>query len=134
MGRKSRLKRERRSGEASTDVLDRVEVMTREHLGKISAALLELVKPFRKKDAGLDEMRLLVGFGALAWNLALIGDSPASVLDKLGKDRPELEGCIESLMERKQQLFPRDNRVIASFHVSSTPDGRFHVQAAGLHT
>jgi len=152
MGRKARLKRERRNeahlGDHKRQIRRRLaaaglaptllEGPTEER--KVSDALLELVQPYvRAMDSHehtqprLDQ---LVSFGALAWNASLLPASDAVVADglaTLGLGEEDLEiarDLIASLSERRRRLFPDDRRLIMSTAVTLTPSGDLRVSAA----
>jgi hypothetical protein len=134
MGRKSRLKRERRSGGGTTGVVDQVEVRMGESRDKISRRLVVLVDPLMKEVTNLEETRTLLTLGVLAWNLAVEGDTAVSALGEMVETKPGLKEFVESLMERKRRLFPRDQRVVIDHDVSLTAGGSHYVRAVAVHT
>jgi hypothetical protein len=104
--------------------------------GKISAALVELILPFIEDDMSLEGYRNVVGVGAIAWNLSLMEDSKiddaAELLETQDDEQREwFKTVVSDLIARKKRLFPKDQRYIAGWEVSLTPDGRHRVTAAG---
>jgi hypothetical protein len=153
MGRKARLKRERRNkarvgGGHREEILRRlsatglaptlVEEPTDER--KVSDALLELIQPFVRSLAPHERsqarLEQLVTFGALAWNATLLpggdlflGQSLASLgLDEEG-DQVARE-LVAALTERRQRLFPNDRRFIVDTVATVAADGELTVSAA----
>jgi hypothetical protein len=152
MGRKARLKRERRNqahlGEHREEIRRRLSAMglaptlvekpTDER--KVSDALLELIQPFvralaphERSQARLDQ---LVSLGALAWNAPLLpgGDTVLNEsLASLGlseEDDQLARELLAALTERRRHLFPNDRRFIVGTVATVPADGELRVSAA----
>ena len=152
MGRKARLKRERRSGanlsEPGREIRRRLESMglhptllegpTEDR--KVSDALLELVQPIVQALAVREHtqarLEQLIQLGTLAWNAHLLPDGDATIaraLAELPIEQEDLDiahGVLDVLCERRRALFPDDRRLIISTAVTLTPSGEFTVSAA----
>jgi len=163
MGRASRRKRERRLGPlsragvapASASILEVDGVLpTRTHLltrplpppspappvfaVKISKALLDVVQPFLEvEDLSRDQVRSVVQFGALAWNLALLDEETRKVeTEKIAREvtpgaPEESRAMIGVVLDRKARMHPRDRRFIVSVEVVDHGDS-WRVLAAGV--
>ncbi len=141
MGRASRRKRKRRkSGDPDlpsnlpASLRRRAKIRRNSPHGKISAALLEVVRPFIEDDMDLEAYRGLVAVGAIAWNLSLIEDSKIDEAAQALEDEDQrawFKNVASDLIARKKRLFPEDERYIAGWEVSLTPDGKYLVTAAG---
>ena len=116
---------------------NRSATLGRQLHGKMSAALGELIRPFTEEDMSLPDFELLVGFGALAWNRSFkevrkpveLGSFFESLDDE---SRAWFEALVAKLEARKGRLFPKDDRMIASWDVSVLPDGSYYLVAASL--
>lgn len=146
MGRASRLKRERKHPRAGAlpphlrEQLARGELQLRRGdppNQKISAALIELIRPYAEGDEALAAYRGMVGLAAVAWNLAQLEPGAAQLelarfSVELGKNRPDLmERCLREMIERKRRLFPHDHRVVAHWEVEDQGH-QYYVRAASL--
>lgn len=142
MGRKARVKRERRFAKPgdATEVLRRRLVASGsivaerdQTLPKISDALVDLVRPLLDLlDDGFvtkHEFRRLIALGATAWNVTLLPDpekSLAEVRARLGSHT-----LFDVLLERRKTEFAHDRRFVTDFEVSDlTADGEYRVSAA----
>ncbi|MCP3915794.1 MAG: hypothetical protein GY711_09580 [bacterium] len=79
---------------------------------------------------------ILVGIAVLAWNLT-ITRTPcehhlAEVFESLDDGEARfLRALLAELSERKERLFPHDDRFIVSWDTSPTPTG-FYLQVASM--
>lgn len=141
MGKASRRKRERKAYGGSKVPLQALPPplasTARDDPGKISEKLGALVLPLAPPTITLEEYRSLIALGAVAWNLSILGSGylkeAMEQLDSASReDREHLEEAIAGLVQRKQDLFADDQRVIVHWEVTLRPDGRFHLTAAAL--
>jgi len=150
VGRRARLKRERRCGlsEQGREIRRRlaaldltptlVETPTQER--KVSDALLELVDPIVQALAQSERtqacLEQLVELGTLAWNAYLLpggDDAIAHALTALTIDHEDLEVARRVLavfVERRRTLFADDRRLILSTVVTLSASGELKVTAA----
>jgi hypothetical protein len=146
MGKASRSKRERRlenprlpeNVPASLRTRDQRVVRNLDR-SRISESLAELVRPFTTDETDIEEFRALVGLAAIAWNLAVLGDSTARkalqlLEDRSINEREVFEDVVFRLVLRKRELFPGDRRVVAGWEVVARRDGTFFLTAASVGT
>jgi hypothetical protein len=142
MGRKARLKRERRFAKPG----DALAVMRRRltatgsvvgesdpTLPKISDTLVDFVQPLLDLlDDGFFtrlEFRRLIALGATVWNVTLLPDTEKLLADIRAQSGTHL--LLDVLLERRKTDFAHDRRFITDFEVSDlTEDGEFRVSAA----
>jgi hypothetical protein len=94
---------------------------------KMSEALEALVAPFRRPAETEAEFRNLLNLGMLAWNAALLPEDRrrAMIEQVLGGGlseatdavREEARALVNVLVQRKQDLFPTNRRLIISFQL-----------------
>ncbi len=102
---------------------------------RLSERLVDLIAPYREDDLTADDYKTLIAAAASAWNLSLLpgqerGEALAQALRHAGaRNRQEPAELIAALMQRKQQLFPDDDRAIVHWEVSESDD-EFHVVVA----
>ena len=153
MGRKARLKRERRNGGAAKIVerefrralaatgLESMLVEAPAQERKVSDALLELVQPMIRalepSQRTLARLEQILAIGKLAWNAYLLPDPEMflrDTLENLPADDPVTRDIAQrlahGLLAKRGMLFPHDRRYIAQTFVTMGPDGRFDVSAA----
>jgi len=118
---------------------------------KLSAALIELCVPFEPENLTTKEFENLIGLAAVAWNIAVLPkeerlEKLTAFVDEMPKMRQELENEIDTVLhddskvtdfapattmlhfigamiQRKDELFPNDNRLILEFNVKDSPEG-----------
>ena len=106
-------------------------------VGKISAALVELIEPYREHELSLGDYQTLITVGVVAWNLSLLPEDERkqqlykSLREEGISDPAGMDVMIHELVKRKTELFPLDSRMILHYQATATPDG-FHVEAAGV--
>lgn len=135
MGKASRRRRERRLGlvpalfAPTTTTLVADFVPAQEGAGKISKALLDIVKPFLEGGFTLDQVRRVVYCAVVAWNLSLIDDGKRKaetdrlLHDMAIEDQAGFREWIDLLVECKVRLHPEDKRFIVSTEVLPNGDG-----------
>ena len=106
--------------------------------GKISKALLDVVQPFLEEgELSRDQVRCVVQFGALAWNLALLDEETRRAeTEKVAREvtpgsPEESRAMIGVVLDRKARLHPRDRRFIVSVEVVDQGDN-WRVLAAAV--
>lgn len=96
---------------------------------KLSAVLLELIGPHLDRAESDADVERLVALGAIAWNAALL---PADERDAMvhaaasatiAEERAEFVRTLDAMIARKLRYFAGDQRMIAEYDVSMTPDG-----------
>ena len=118
---------------------------------KLSAALIELCEPFEPKNISTKEFSNLIGLAAMAWNIAVFPkeerlEKLTSFIETMPNMKEELKAEIDTMLhddskdtdfapatttlhfigamiQRKDELFPNDNRIIMNFNVKDSPEG-----------
>jgi len=104
---------------------------------RLSERLVDLIAPYRENGLPPERYEMLIGAAATAWNLSLLPEArrPEVLRESLrGTKASDAEGAAElivTLMRRKEQLFPEDDRPIVSWEVSESDD-QCHVTVASL--
>ena len=103
----------------------------------MSERLVDLIAPYREDGLPRDRYEALIGAAATAWNLSLLSEAerPEALRDAFKKakvkDIEPAAKVIVTLMSRKEQMFPEDDRTIVHWEVSES-DGQCHVTVASL--
>jgi len=104
---------------------------------RLSERLVDLIAPYRESGFTPERYEMLIGAAATAWNLSLLSDAerPEALRQSFHHAKVrDVEGVAEviiTLMRRKEQLFPDDDRTIVSWEVSES-SGQCHVTVASL--
>jgi hypothetical protein len=104
---------------------------------RLSERLVDLIAPYREDGFPLERYEMLISAAAMGWNLSLLSETERpEALRQCFRDAKvrDVEGVaqvIVSLMRRKEQLFPDDDRTIVGWEVSES-DGQYHVTVASL--
>jgi len=126
---------------------------------KLSAALLELCELFEPEKLSTKEFENLIALAAVAWNIAALPkedriEKLTAFIDEMPTMRQELEAemgkhskdsnpapaittihFIGAIIQRKDELFPEDNRFILDFNVKDSPEGpHLTVSSAPINT
>ncbi|MDN5870925.1 MAG: hypothetical protein L0H73_09445 [Nitrococcus sp.] len=102
----------------------------------MSVAVGELIEPYLYGNIQIEEYRKLATMGALAWNIAIVPNFMSEdrfqdlLVDAGASEAVALWGLIEEMKERKQQLFPNDQRIIVDTEVREQPNGTFYLAVA----
>ncbi len=124
---------------------------------KLSAALIELCAEFEPENLSTKEFENLIALAAVAWNIGASPkeeriDKLTAFIDEMPSMRQELENELDtvvsddskdaplspakttlhflgSLIQRKDELFPDDKRLIVNFNIIDSPKGR-HITVA----
>jgi len=113
----------RRAGARDVVVTD-----TPEH-EKLSAAVLELIRPLYDPDVGHETMRAIIETGVAAWNTAIrIRRAREECLKQLSHHVPEelrdaFREKFDDLLRRKQELSPDDLRTIDDYEITEDDEG-----------
>jgi hypothetical protein len=104
---------------------------------RLSERLVDLIAPYLDGGFAAERYEMLIGAAATAWNLSLLPEAERPVALRQSFRRVkvrDVEGMAEvivTLMRRKEQLFPDDDRTIVSWEVSES-GGQCHVTVASL--
>lgn len=96
---------------------------------KLSAAILELIAPFRDEAPDFSASQALVAIGCLAWNLSLVPHLERTAREEEAArtlpsaERKLFHEIIDALISRKQRLFPEDCRMVVSHEIATTEKG-----------
>lgn len=119
---------------------------------KLSAVLIELCEPFEPENLSTKEFEKLVVLAVVAWNIAVLPEEErleklTAFVNEMPKMRQELETEIDTVLhndskgtdfappatttlhfigariQRKDELFPKDNRLVLDFKVKDSPEG-----------
>ncbi len=103
---------------------------------KMSDVLEEFVQPLEDPADTEESYMKLLTLGMLAWNAALQPeDQRQAFIDRMiavalpgapQRDRATVRQVVDMLIQRKQQLFPNNRRVIISFSLTDRGDD-FHL-------
>ena len=106
---------------------------------KMSEVLDDFIEPYQEVADDEDSYRKLLNLGVLAWNAALLPeDQRRTAIDETLREglpgsskeyRAQAKALIEMLVQRKQERFAANQRVIISFELTDTGDG-FHLTVA----
>jgi len=139
LGKASRRKRERRLG---LQISEPPSPLTPLPGGKkISACLIEMVRPLLPPEAGIAEWRIGIAVAALGWNLAILPEAErVREIERMVQDPeanelgiPFLLDLLLLLIAQKLRLYPDDARLVLSYDIRKAGSGRLHITAmAGL--
>jgi hypothetical protein len=103
------------------------------HFESMSDALKEFIEPYRDLAKTNEAMRKLLSMGLVAWNAAilpeqegqaLIDDTIASLSDVTSRqDQADLRELFNKMIQRKQEYFADNRRMMISFEVIDTGQG-----------
>lgn len=134
MGKTSRRKQQRKSNppalvQAATNSLRPAPPKAAAPLGPLSAAIIEIIEPYKHAADTLETYKALAGLATLAWNLTLMPEAEreARIADAARELKPsdgvDVQEVIQALCWRKNSLFPHDKRVIVGCDVTTGPNG-----------
>ena len=120
---------------------------------KLSAALIELCEPFEPDILSTKELENLIALAAVAWNIAVLPkDERLERLTAFIETMPNMKEKLESeidtvlhddsknsdfapattmlhfigaMIQRKDDLFPNDNRIVVNYNVKDNPEGPY---------
>jgi hypothetical protein len=101
-------------------------------MGPLSAAIIQLIEPYRHEATTLRMYKVLVSLASLGWNLASVPEAERekqlteSLLELDTADSVAVHEIIQTLSRRKNSLFPHDKRLVVGSEVTMTPNG-YHV-------
>lgn len=104
---------------------------------RLSERLVDLIAPYRDDGFTPARYEMLIGAAATAWNLSLLSEAerPEALRQSFRRakirDIEAVAEVIVTLMRRKEQLFPDDDRTIVSWEVYESA-GQCHVTVASL--
>ena len=118
---------------------------------KLSAALIELCEPFEPDNLSTKEFEKLITLAAVAWNIAVFPEDErleklTSFIETMPNMKEELESEIDmvlhddskdtgsapatttihfigAMIQRKDELFPNDNRLVLNYSVKDSSEG-----------
>jgi len=123
---KARRKKRRRGGRARRVATSPMPAPGRPQ--KLSDALIQLIAPFRQDGLTLRSCEALIGAAASAWNLTLLNESAReeALLEAIHQvpaaDAAMLAQLLAELTRRKQELFPKDSRMVVHWAVTELAD------------
>ena len=95
---------------------------------KLSEALMNVCDPYDYDDLSLAEYKKLIGMTSVAWNVARLDENKrAEYLFDFVKKMPDsinILTILRSLIQRKDELYPNDDRVIVDFDIKETANER----------
>jgi hypothetical protein len=130
---------------------------------KLSAALIELCEPFEPQNTTTREFDKLIALAAVAWNIAVLPkeerlEKLTEFLETMPNLKDELETEIDAVLhddskdsdigpattilhfigamiQRKEDLFPNDNRLVLNYNVKDSAEGpHLTVSSAPINT
>lgn len=114
--------------------------ITSDKMVKMSTVLQQFVEPYEVFCYTEEAMNQLLQIGVLAWNLANTPPKQKKARRKTAlaymKDAVTAEGVdkacdfLDTLLQRKKELFPDDRRFIVDFQLEYTAKGFYHISAA----
>lgn len=118
---------------------------------KLSAALIELCEPFEPESLSAEEFEKLIALAAVAWNIAVLPkderlEKLTNFMETMPNMKEELETEIDTVLhddskstdfapattmlhligamiQRKDELFPYDTRLVLNYDVKDSPEG-----------
>lgn len=115
-------------------------VTTSDNMVKMSIALKDLIEPYEVFCFTEEAMNQLLQIGVMAWNLANTPTKQKKALRK--KVMAFMEDAVtpecvdkaadflDTLLERKKELYPNDKRFIMDFQLEYTAKNFYHISAA----
>jgi hypothetical protein len=108
---------------------------------KLSAVLLEFIKPYKKDDPTREVYDKLITMAVVSWNAALqdgeerqkyIHAMVDMIINITGEEwRKEAESIIQMMIKRKERYFAEDNRHIVDFCLTETSQ-EYHLSVASF--
>jgi len=120
---------------------------------KLSAALIELCEPFEPDILSTKELENLITLAAVAWNIAVLPKEErlerlTAFIETMPNMKVELESEIDTVLnddskvtdfapattmlhfigamiQRKDELFPNDDRIVVNYNVKDNPEGPY---------
>ncbi len=120
---------------------------------KLSAALIELCEPFEPDILSTKQFENLIALAAVAWNIAVLPKEErlerlTAFIETMPNMKEELESEIDTVLhddskntdfapattmlhfigamiQRKDELFPNDDRIVVNFNVKDNPEGPY---------
>ncbi len=112
------------------------EVLVRKQSGpKMSDALIKITEPYSAETPNRQAFESLLCLGIVGWNLALTPPADrrrererllGSLPRVLVRDRPFMRTLVEEFIQRKEEFFPDNTRLILDYQVTDVADG-YHV-------
>ena len=120
---------------------------------KLSAALIELCEPFEPDILSTKELENLIALAAVAWNIAVLPKDErlerlTAFIETIPNMKEKLESEIDTVLhddskntdfapattmlhfigamiQRKDELFPNDDRIVVNYNVKDNPEGPY---------
>jgi hypothetical protein len=109
-------------------------------LATMSDALEELIRPYLEATSNRTQLEMLFSLGSVAWNMSILAkDSSQEMLDKSLLNMMKKQGLgnveiprflVEKLIDRKNKLFPDNNRMIMHFDLHYAGSGQYNISVA----
>ncbi len=112
------------------------------NMEKMSDILNSYAEPLMEDDATYEQMNVALGMAAIFWNVALLSESEenpslSTLIDEIRESghthsfsEEELMIMFKFMIERKQQLFPDEHRLIIGYELTDLGNGDFHIDVA----
>jgi hypothetical protein len=147
--------RKSRAQESLTESFDALEAKLNRDLGKeltvireptglakMSEVLEDFIAPYEDNKASARELENLFSIGVVAWNLAITPKAErAEMIDQffasvLKQADPEIvaegKALIQELIDRKEQHFGDNQRLIANFQLQYIGPGKYNISVASI--
>jgi hypothetical protein len=109
-------------------------------LASMSDALEELVRPYLEVTFNKTQLETLFSLGSVAWNMSIMAkDSSQEMLEKSLSNMMKKQSMenvkisrflVEKLIDRKNKLFPDNNRMIMHFDLHYAGSGQYNISVA----
>jgi hypothetical protein len=109
-------------------------------LASMSDVLEELVRPYLEATSNRTQLEMMFSLGSVAWNMSILAkDSSQEMLDKSLLNMMKKQGLgnveisrflVEKLIDRKNKLFPDNNRMIMHFDLHYAGSGQYNISVA----
>jgi hypothetical protein len=109
-------------------------------LASMSDVLEELVRPYLEATSNRTQLEMMFSLGSVAWNMSILAkDSSQEMLDKSLLNMMKKQGLgnvetsrflVEKLIDRKNKLFPDNDRMIMHFDLHYAGSGQYNISVA----
>lgn len=109
----------------SIEMPDNVKLFNNPYELKMSAVLGEFAEPFMSEINKIEDFKVRIAIAVLIWNYSITRHTDPSDMEKeeliatitkSGGDRAKTEDLVDMMLDRKERLFPGNDRLILDFH------------------